>query len=257
VTQTLADIAQEARRLLDLVAAEGLDARLIGGMAVRLLAADRLAPEFAREIADLDFVVSKRDARGLSALLERAGYRGDAHFNALNGARRLLYLDDPNQRQIDVFVGRFSMCHELPIADRLRDRAETLSPADVLMTKLQIVSLNVKDRSDIYALLASHEVSDSHVDASDIDAIDVSRVTTLASDDWGLQHTFELNLGRLRDGLAEQPFEPVVSEAIGRRIDALAEALGAAPKSRKWKLRARIGERKQWYEEPEEVDRGF
>ena len=93
--------------------------------------------------------------------------------------------------------------------------------------------------------------------ANDINAIDVSRVTTLASDDWGLQHTFELNLGRLRDGLAEQPFEPVVTEAIGRRIDALAEALGAAPKSRKWKLRARIGERKQWYEEPEEVDRGF
>jgi hypothetical protein len=29
----------------------------------------------------------------------------------------------------------------------------------------------------------------------------------------------------------------------------------AAPVSRGWKLRARIGERRRWYDEPEEVDR--
>jgi hypothetical protein len=29
----------------------------------------------------------------------------------------------------------------------------------------------------------------------------------------------------------------------------------AEPKSRGWKMRAKIGERKRWYELPEEVDR--
>jgi hypothetical protein len=82
-------------------------------------------------------------------------------------------------------------------------------------------------------------------------------VTALASDDWGLQHTFELNLARLRDGLTELPVSADVGATIGRRIDALTQALEDAPKSRRWKLRARIGERKQWYEEPEEVDRGL
>jgi hypothetical protein len=37
------------------------------------------------------------------------------------------------------------------------------------------------------------------------------------------------------------------------RIDALADALHRAPKGRKWKLRARVGERVKWYEEPEEA----
>jgi hypothetical protein len=29
----------------------------------------------------------------------------------------------------------------------------------------------------------------------------------------------------------------------------------AAPKSRRWRLRAKVGDRKRWYEEPEEVER--
>jgi hypothetical protein len=40
-----------------------------------------------------------------------------------------------------------------------------------------------------------------------------------------------------------------------RRIDAIDAALHEAEKSHSWKLRARIGERKRWYEEPEEVHR--
>jgi len=28
------------------------------------------------------------------------------------------------------------------------------------------------------------------------------------------------------------------------------------PKSRKWKLRARVGDRVRWYEDPEEVEKG-
>ncbi|MEA2245211.1 MAG: hypothetical protein QOD24_4767, partial [Solirubrobacteraceae bacterium] len=42
----------------------------------------------------------------------------------------------------------------------------------------------------------------------------------------------------------------------GGSIDAIAEAMERAPKTRAWKLRAKIGERKRWYEDPEEVDRG-
>jgi hypothetical protein len=250
VTQIVPEIVDEARRLLDLIADQELDARLIGGMAVRLLAADDLDAAFIRDIADLDFVVSKRDARRLAALLEGAGYQGDEQFNALNGARRLLYLDRVNRRQIDVFVQTFVMCHELPIVQRLGDRADTLPAAEVLMTKLQIISLNAKDRGDLYAILATHDVA-----AHDDRAINAPRIASLASDDWGLQHTFELNLQRLRDGLPDLPLEAEAVATIAQRIDALATAIEVAPKSRKWKLRARIGERKQWYEEPEEVDR--
>ena len=56
------------------------------------------------------------------------------------------------------------MCHVLPLTERLTLMAATLPAAEVLMTKLQIVQLNAKDRGDLYALLHSHEVAD-HDDA--------------------------------------------------------------------------------------------
>jgi hypothetical protein len=38
------------------------------------------------------------------------------------------------------------------------------------------------------------------------------------------------------------------------RLREVLDRIEAEPKGRGWKLRARIGERKRWYELPEEVD---
>jgi hypothetical protein len=249
-TQIQPDIHAEAQRLLAAIERRDLDARLIGGMAIRLLAGARLHPAFERSIHDLDFILAKRHRRDFDALLTGAGYVADQEFNALNGARRLLYDDHAYGRQVDVFVEAFSMCHVLPLADRIADRPRTLPAAELLMTKLQIVELNAKDRGDLYALLHSHDVG-----AHGAEAIELARIVELTANDWGLQHTFELNLTRLRDALADQPLRPEEASAIASRIEAIAEAMERAPKSRRWKLRARVGERKRWYEQPEEVER--
>jgi hypothetical protein len=248
------DINAEAQRLLVEIDRAGIAARLIGGMAIRLLAAERMPPVFERPIQDLDFVLAKRDRPDFNKLLIEAGYVAQERFNALHGAHRLLYDDPSHGRQIDVFVESFSMCHELPLAEQIPVRPHTLPPADVLMTKLQIVELNEKDQRDLYALLCTHTVSAGQGAAGEGE-IDVGRIVALTSNDWGLQHTFELNLDRLRAALGEQPLAAEQAAAVGQRIDALAQALEDAPKTRKWKLRAKVGERKRWYEEPEEVDR--
>lgn len=244
------DIEAEAARLLAEIERAELAARLIGGMAIRLLAAERLHPAFERPIQDLDFILAKRHRREFDRLIIGAGYVPQEEFNALHGARRLLYHDLVHERQIDVFVEAFAMCHALPLVDRIPARPHTLPPAEILMTKLQIVELNAKDRGDLYAVLHSHEVG-----AESDDGIDIERIVALTANDWGLQHTFELNLARLRAALAEQPFSPEEESSVRQRIDALAQALEQAPKTRKWKLRAKVGERKRWYDEPEEVDR--
>jgi hypothetical protein len=244
------DIDAEARRLLDLIAGQDLQARLIGGMAIRLLAGPRLHPAYNRVVGDLDFLLPRRDGRAFEALVTGAGYAPDEQFNALNGHRRLLFHDERHGRQIDGFVDSFEMCHRLPLSERLTEREDTLPAAEVLMTKLQIVDLNVKDRSDLYGLLLSHETA-----AHDDGAINVARVAELTGNDWGLQHTFELNLGRLREGLEDEPLDPREIETLRGRIDELADAMEAAPKSRRWRLRAKVGDRKRWYEEPEEVER--
>src|SRR5262249_22011896 len=148
---------------------------------------DRLDPIFVREIADLDFVCARGAGGRLGDVLTELGYLADEQFNALNGARRLLFLDPTHGRQIDVFVGSFEKCHELPLADRIDARPQTLPAAELLMTKLQIVKLNRKDQRDAFALLDGTE------------EIEAPRIAALTSQDWGLQRTFELNLDRLRE----------------------------------------------------------
>ena len=43
------------------------------------------------------------------------------------------------------------------------------------------------------------------------------------------------------------------SEIVVSRLDELDTHIEEMPKSRKWKLRDRVGERVRWYQEPEEV----
>lgn len=252
---TEADLVAEAERLLAAIEAAGVEARLLGGMAIRLLLGGRMDAIFEREIADLDFVCASGAGRRLGETLVDSGYLADEHFNALNGARRLLFVDPVHGRQVDVFVGSFEMCHELPLAERLEARSGTLPAAELLMTKLQIVELNRKDQRDAFALLDGAEVADADRGGDGTDAINAARIAALTAQDWGLQRTFELNLERLRNSVEELELLDARRAAIATRIERLEGAMAAAPKSRRWKLRARIGERKQWYEEPEEVQR--
>jgi len=239
-------LPEEGRGIVGDAEERGLRVRLLGGIAIRLLLGDRFDAAFERPYRDVDVLCGRKDGRGVEALLSARGWEPAAEFNALNGSRRLLFHDPGSEAQVDVFVGEFSMCHALPLADSLDRPGPSLPATDLVMTKLQIVELNAKDRSDLYALLAGCEVGDG-----DPAAIEPARMASLTSKDWGLHHTFELNLAKLREGVAagEGP------AAAAGPIDALAAAMEAEPKSRGWKMRARIGERKRWYELPEEVER--
>jgi hypothetical protein len=243
-------LVEEASRLLAAARERDVPLRLLGGVAIQIMLGERMDERFRRESADLDFLTTKRSGRAVEELLASAGWEPERQFNALNGARRLLFEDAPSGHKIDVFVESFEMCHVLPLAERMSVREDTLPAAELAMTKLQVVSLNAKDRNDLYALLHALEVAEH-----DEDAINAVRISELTSGDWGLHHTFELNFARLRDGLAEVGLSEPEQATVRARIDALHEAIEQAPKSRGWRMRARIGERKRWYEEPEEVER--
>jgi putative nucleotidyltransferase-like protein len=243
-------LRDEAHRLLAASRARGVPLRLLGGMGIQLLLGERLDPRFQREVGDLDFFTPRRSGAAAEALLAAHGWEPQRRFNTLNGARRLLFDEPAGSRHVDVFVGDFQMCHALPLAERLEVCQETLPAAELALTKLQIVALNAKDRGDLYALLLGCEVSDH-----DAGAINAQRIAALAGADWGLHHTIELNLARLREGLAAVALPSAQRELIEQRIARLSDALERSPKSRGWRLRARVGERRRWYEEPEEVER--
>jgi hypothetical protein len=241
-------IVRDARAILDTARERAVPLRALGGIAVFLHAPPEAAPR--RRLEDMDFATSRSVSRQLAELLAEHGFEPDVAFNALHGARRMLFLDDANGRHVDVFVDAFEMCHVIPFRDRLEVEELTLPLAELLLTKLQIVQLNRKDVTDTCSLLAVHEVG-----PGDHETVNTDRIAELCAEDWGLFHTLELNLERVRARLSEvDDLDDAERTTVAERIGRIASAIEGQPKSRRWKMRARIGERKRWYEEPEEVD---
>ncbi len=219
--------------------------KLVGGAAVNLHSSSARQAPLKRKYGDLDFVASSKQQQAVQKLFDSLGYQGDRRFNTLNGHQRLLYLDPVNGRQIDIFIDRMKMCHVIELANRLGHDGPTLTPADLLLSKLQVFEVNMKDLVDTTALLLDHAIADH-----DDDAINGVYLARLTSEDWGLHRTLQLNTARVRD--AARALE-VDAGQVNRRLDELWTRIDAQPKSLKWKLRARVGDRVSWYQLPEEV----
>ncbi len=245
------DVLTEAKRLLAAAEAADLPVRALGGAAIALRVAERMPPSLQRVVADIDLATPKRAGRKLEDFLATAGYEPNEAFNTMNGARRLLFYDTDHGRQLDVFVGVFEMCHQLPLEARMLLEPCTLPLAELVLTKLQIRKLNAKDRNDLYALFSC-----CPVEARDGGAINASYIGELCGEDWGLYRTSTINLDLLvRERDAVELTEPQ-QQQLSTGLTRLRAAIEGRPKSRRWKLRARVGERVRWYEDPEEVERG-
>ncbi|MDQ3875119.1 MAG: hypothetical protein M3322_06135 [Actinomycetota bacterium] len=246
-----ADVVAEGRRLIARAEETELPLRLLGGVAIRLRAPSELPAAFARGYGDLDFVTARGMSGKAQVFFRNEGYEPHKAFNALNGSERLLFFDERNDRQVDVFVGNFSMSHRIPVGSRLEVEPVTLPLAELLLTKLQIAELNEKDVRDALAILHGHPVG-----AADGDAVSATRVASLCAADWGLWRTITGNLVTCREHVDRYELSDDERDVLRARIDALLARIEDEPKSRGWKLRARIGERKRWYELPEEVAGG-
>jgi hypothetical protein len=244
-----ADVVAEGQRLLDKAASAGVPLRLLGGVAIRLRAPGELSAAFRRSYADLDFVTTKKGSRRAEELLRQEGYVPHVAYNSLHGGERLLFFDDDHERQVDVFVGAFSMCHKIPLNDRIEVDQTSIPLAELLLTKLQIAELNEKDVRDALALLEGHPVGDT-----DGETINAGRIAALCAADWGLWRTIT---GNLDTCCALAPGYDLPNRAeVEARLQELLRRIEAEPKTRSWRLRAKIGERKRWYELPEEVAEG-
>lgn len=248
ISQPLPQIVDEARRLVAAAARRGVPVRLVGGLAVRMRADETFHPGLSREYADIDLVTLKGKSKQTAAFLAEMGYEPQRAFNSLNGNERLLFHDIANARQLDVFVGSFRMCHEIPIGDRLTLDPVTLPLAELLLTKLQIVKLNEKDLRDIIAILHHHAVGEQ-----DGETINAARIARLCAEDWGLWRTCKMNVERVREGIAHYDIASAERLQVEERLERIWESIESEPKSRGWRLRDRVGDRKQWYDDPEEV----
>ena len=242
-----AAVHDEAVALVAEATARGQVLRLVGSTGIRLhcppaaAALDRLG----RPAKDIDLVCRHEDRKGLRRLLEDRGWQVDRDLLVAMEGRRYAFSHPERGLELDVFVDRMEFCHTIELRDRLAARELTVPVEDLLLQKLQIVRQTVTDRMDAAALLATHPVGEGEVPG---EAIDPAYVAGLLARDWGFHHTATANLAALRDEVAGNGSAATVRD----RVDALLGAIEAAPKSVRWRARARVGERMQWWQDVDE-----
>lgn len=247
-----AAILAEADELIPISAQRALTVRLAGSLAIRVQCpahAPLLAALGRRPYRDIDLMAYWKDKRQLAALFEERGYVLDPSVRQAQefGIKRFVYEHPDSHLKADVFCDDLVMAHTIPFAGRLELDSPAITVTDLLLTKLQIHEFTENDLIDCIVLLAEHEPGDT---------IDTDYIAGIMRKDWGFCHSTQLNLTGISEALPRFPALPAdVAATVRRRAAALRDAIDSVPKTQKWKMRARLGDRVRWYEEVEEVNR--
>jgi hypothetical protein len=238
-------------RALDIVGKakeRGIDLRILGSLAYRLHcpAHLHLFEEMGRDLTDVDVAASSRQRKEVRTLLEGLGYVIDQDLLVTTEGKRYAFSDPESRMVVDVFFDELFFCHPIPLRDRLALDYPTITPTDLLLEKMQIVEINPKDVKDTLVLLLEHPIDA----AEQADTIDAGYIARLLAGDWGFYYTVTTNLARLERHITDYGALGGENGKIVRgRVEELLQRIEEEPKGGKWKLRARIGPRKKWYQE--------
>lgn len=261
----------EARRIIDAGNEGGVVLRLTGGMAVRHYAIDL---EFAeRDYSDIDLIGLRRQSPEIVDLFTRLGYveniyaatatgagqrqffmpardlASRSHVAKIGGAALPVYAAAPPSDHIDVFLDAMKMDHEVEMRDRLTINTYAVSPADIFLSKLQIVRLNEKDAHDVITLC-----KDVYVDVEDGPGVlNLTRVAQACATDWGLFIDVMGNIDIVLERLTAYDLTVREYTRVRRTLERAQDMMTEASKTLRWRLRARVGKRVKWYREVEET----
>jgi len=256
----------EARTIVDAGNERGVVLRLTGGLAVRHYAIDL---EFAeREYSDIDLIGLKRQVVAIGDAFRDLGYVENRHVAMATGNGQLQFfvpehgaagetaaddglpvlLDVPPSDHVDVFLDAMRMDHQVDFRDRLEINTYAIDPADLFLSKLQIVNLNEKDVHDAITL-----VKDVYVDFQPHPGVlDLHHVAEICSADWGLYIDVMNNIDTVVEHVADYDLGPRDVARVRRMLELAQDTITEQAKTLRWRMRARIGKRVRWYSEVEE-----
>ncbi len=246
-----ATLEAEVTRIVDAAATAGLAVRVLGSIGVAMHSPDAagLLPGFARTYADIDFAAYRRDTKALTRILTTMGYRDDREVFVASEGGRSMFDDRIRHLHIDVFYDRLEFCHVIPLSERLETDTPTIPLAELLLSKLQIVKINEKDVIDIVLLILDHPLG-----RGDVDTIDVDRISALCAAEWGLWRTLTLNLAKVADlTQTYRQLDETQRALILSAVGTLKARIDAEPKPLAWRMRDRVGDRRQWWTDVDEV----
>lgn len=248
------DFYEERTRILDALARpenQHIILRLIGALAFRTHCTQfgYIQDALGRTFTDIDFASYRHFFKDITSLLTELGYQEDKMVTRLFSEVRLLFHDPKFGRHIDIFFDKLEFSHVIPLKGRLEAEKLTLPLAELFLEKMQIAQINEKDLIDTIMLLREHPIGES-----DDEMINCQIVCSLCANDWGLWRTVTGNLGLLKQHLNN--YSQLTDEdrqVVRQRIEEIEEKINAYPKTAKWKLRNRVGERVKWYKDVEEL----
>ncbi len=243
---------EDCERILAAAQQHEVVLRAIGGMAIHLHAptASNL-PALRRLYGDLDFVTTSQDSPHLRAFFESIHFSPNARFNALQGHSRMIFNAPGDAWHIDIFIDAFKMCHNIRFdRQRLLNETQTIPLAELFLTKLQIVQINEKDVKDIAAILLEHPVGDQ-----DREMVNAAWIAEVCRADWGFYTSVIKNIERIPLMLKRFDLAELEDQLVQDRLAEIKRRMETAPKTMGWKMRAAVGEKVRWYEEPEDAAR--
>jgi hypothetical protein len=249
------EYVDRALELVEQARARGLELRILGSLAYRLHCPQNLAlfEEMARDLTDVDLAARSDQRKDVREFLLERGYVIDQDVVVATEGKRYCFSEPQTAMAVDVFFDELYFCHPIPLRDRLLLDYPTITPTDLLLEKMQIVEINPKDVKDALVLLLEHSL-----DSDSQEGIDARYIAKLLADDWGFYYTMTRNLEKLRHDVSDyRALTPSQGKIVNDRIYELEQAIEKEPKTTKWKLRARIGPRKRWYQEVAEKSETF
>lgn len=244
----------EGKRLVDEAAKREIPLRLLGGVAIRIHCLEFLdfaeklmrLGEGQQEYTDLDFISYMRFRKSkMKEFFEEMGYEKRPTTMSTAATQRQIYFHPKGWFYVDVFYDKLLAAnHPLDFRGRLELDSPTITLADLLLEKLQIVFPDEKDIKDLLLVLRAHDISQEEGK----NKINTKLIAAKLAQDWGFWYTVTSNLSGLRQYVGDaQSLTTEEKQDLTSKIDRLLHAIETEPKSTGWKMRSIVGTKRKWY----------
>ncbi len=241
----------ELQRIIMASEEQGVTLRVIGSLAFQMHCQKYgyLQSALGRAYTDIDFAGYRNQANSVKEMMQDLGYEEVKEVSIVSEGDRAIFHQINSTLHVDVFYDKLDFSHVISWNDRLEVDRPTIPLAELLLEKMQIYKINEKDIIDTIMLLLEHQLGDN-----DDEVINIERIAQLLSKDWGLWRTTTMNLDKVKQ-MAGNYSELSDDEKfhVVTQVEKSLSRIEAEPKSRGWKLRARVGDRVKWYKEVDEV----
>ena len=268
---------QEAQDIAEKAMREGIILRILGGLGIAIHCQNQR--EFAKklgrtgtgmikgqEYSDIDYVSYGSQRNRIKEFFEKIGYVKRRATLSTAASERQIYYHPKGWFYVDVFFDKLLVAnHPIDFKGRLELDYPTITVTDMLLEKIQMwEAFSVKDLKDCLLLLKTHSIGEGN----ERELIDAAHIAKILAQDWGFWYTATTNLKKLRKFVSEidtlgkeaeinpEEIDKKDREEVTQKIDSLLEIIDKEPKTFGWKMRARIGAKKKWYnpvERPETV----